>query len=320
MERKPVNCTKASRIIQQKSVPGGQLSIADNRTNPAKGLMADGKVAQRVIQRAGAADGKFVYVPDISVTKDRIPFDYGFIKFAPYDEGRQRVILSAGFSGCFMMAFRFTALAPPIFYGGHIPPGLATGQLYVAHVSNDIRAAVLDAKERNLITIEAMFRPYRNGVEEANLETIPTNVIRVDHRLSDGTAGILNFTAGMRNVGPQEWVGACYTQEKIPLGPVFANQAYTGDYEWINHKIIRTYDERQMQFETLASEAYICASVIADSRSDSDLKGRADTRLRAISSSSQNAIIFARDHLTKPQDRGIIQCLDNYVDDGLTGQ
>jgi hypothetical protein len=295
MEVEIVNRKKGSRIIQQKGGPGGQAHIADNRANPVQGLMMNRDVAQRVIQRTGEANGKFCYDPYSSDVNFRVPYTPNTIHFTKYKAGSE--IRSAGFNGCYMMAFRFNEdkkidvekmFAKPV-------QDLDYDAVYIAHVANDDEGkfALLDAETRRLIFIDSIFRPYRN--ESIENSYIPKDWS--DKTFSSGSqAGIDRFTGGMK-LGEKGWEGKVYKQEKIAestkiriiggvpevvadndlneeetmtVGEAIAAGSISEShiheyklYKWKNKKIAdRDYSGEMMKIQTLATKAYIYAWVI----------------------------------------------------------
>ncbi len=250
MNRKRIDQRKNPRSIQQKRNQEGCANIVDNRLDGHRNYLS-GAPLQRVVQREGEANGKFIYVADISETKDRIPFNYHTIHFTDYTDG---VILSAGFSGCFMMAFHFRQLDGALFQGGQVPENIGMGP-FVAHVSNDEKRALFDAERRQLITIDAIFRP-------SNKETTLLNPRKREYQneLSDGQAAIRDITGGMLHTDAG-WEGMALSQEKVPtFGPFLPQQQ--PDYQWSNPLLLRWYSVADMRTRTQASKAYLYALVI----------------------------------------------------------
>ena len=285
MEREQTNRAKGSRVIQQKSGTKGQVNIVDNRANPFRSLMMGGKVSQRVIQREGEANGNFIYVPRIrdlmGQEKDRVPYTGGKIKFTKYQDTR---LLSAGFHGCYMMAFHFTENEEnaeeitKLFQGTAIPDSFDDETFYVAHVASNARNALYDAEERKLIVIDAIFRPYNNATQ---------GFVVGGTTKEDKNMGKMDLSAGMEKRAPNTWIGSIYDQEKNP--------DKTG---WIINERA-TIDGSQMNTQTQATKAYIYARVCLDAihAKKYDRMVVALRKLCEIKKTLPSAIYIARDQI-----------------------
>ena len=271
MEVEIVNRKKGSRVIQQKGGPGGQAHIADNRANPVQSLMRNRSVAQRVIQRTREADKKFYYVPYSSDINFRVPYTSKTIHFSDFEAGSE--IKSAGFSGCYMMAFHFnpTKTEEEIRVLLNTPDNLDSRKIrrtFVAHVASDAREPFFDAVNRELIIVEAIFRPYNQRSKD-----IVPSPREGPETLSIGQAGNSLLTGGMRQIidgaGESTWEGEVYTQERIPkdwTGEQDQMRNYSGvmlfenDFDWVNHSV-QTMDANQMKLQTQATLAYIYSRI-----------------------------------------------------------
>lgn len=352
METDRYNREKNSHVMQQRGDGASGVSIKDNRQKGSRNYLpgaplqrmdasAKGKnalqrkptsvpakqghesgVAQRVIQRKGEAKNCFKYITNITRYKSRLPYTPGLIDFTNYQNVE---LLSAGFNGCFMMAFHFSPKAQAYFreiivdYNPISAPPV--GSTLIGHISNDRdgKQAFLDALERGLIVVEAMFRPYRNAVIER--DNIPT-AWSDDLFPTAAQATIGSFTAGMEKIGGS-WTGKVYNQEKIirrgdhildasgavtnitveqaiRAGTMTHNQAVArGHYDWqISH--LRDISAAEMPMQTSAAEAFICAWIIANGNSK-DLKKKASARLKKIRRADRGAIDFAETQLVNPE-------------------
>lgn len=304
MEIEKSACKKNPRVIQQRGGSGGQAHIVDNRANPVQGLMRGGKVSQRVIQRVNEANDKFVYVPHLTPYKMRIPYFEGKIAFTHYRGG---FIFSANFTGCFLMAFRFNttdmhALNALFAPQAPIPPAARMNGRFVAHVSNDIKTAIIDAEARNLITIEAIIRPYNNDTKE-----LVTRRRQFDNNgYSDAEACIRALTGALRHTA-HGWEGAVLSQERVPLfGPL--PPGGHRDYKWENELLLRWYSVADTTRRTLATKAYLHARKIdsiskkgiGDQVNPYDLAemGTATSGLVDIRTADPEALMNAHDELT----------------------
>lgn len=304
-----------SRGIQQRKV--GVRGVNDNRSSghrnyisgaPLQRLEANAKeenalqreptnvptssVVQREKPKMETANGKFIYIADYYTNpsyKGRVPFSYETIKFVEYRGGEIR---SAGFSGCFMMAFHFNGEGIDRGFVNTIQstgaaPDLSVTKQYIAHVDNKIRTAVLDAKNRGLITIEALFRPSTKGTKrrkEEYFSKYPWRKRLGFHftRYPMPYSGLKDFTGGMTYSGTAGWKGAVYLQERIPL----SGEQDRINYKWEN-KLFESYDAVQMGSHGHRSMAYICASALTDSSITEEDKTAA---LGVLGSLPRNAI------------------------------
>ena len=224
------------------------------------------------------ADRAFVYYPDIrgDVYKYRVPYIPHKICFAPYNGGE---VKSAGFNGCYMMAFRFTWNDRESFNGlmamfdGAEPTDF--DRIYIAHVANDTaRVALFDALQRNLIEIETIFRPYYTDADLNGYTKM------VGNPLSDGVASTGRLTAGLGLKG-EEWFASVYNQEKrLTPGGVekLENRMRMGvekqqaanaiandnDYQWVTSKISESSLDGLDHFESDVAMACLAASTIAE--------------------------------------------------------
>ena len=270
MEKEPINRKKESRVIQPKGGPGGQAQIADNRANPVQGLIMNGNVAQRVIQREPAAKNKFLFAERFQM--DRLPYRQGYIEFARYAD---KEVLSAGFNGCYMMAFRFNN-SPEKKNDVEemiVPENLSLDYevVYIAHVASDAREPFFDAVNRELIIVEAIFRPY-NGATKPLLPTVRHG----PKEINDAKAAFKKFTGGLERDGTDKWEGSVLTQELVPKEwkdekkkeeENKPRKDYTGtilnvnNAEWYNECKVQSLDSERMKLQTQATLAYIYSRV-----------------------------------------------------------
>lgn len=330
METDKLNREKTPRVIQQRGDGAVGVHVEDNRPKGSRNFLSGaplqrldgnvvggGKAAQRqpssvststVVQRVEINDatGRFVYVTPADFAnarnKQRVPFDFGQIQFIDYPGGEIR---SADFSGCFMMAFRFNPLkageVSSLFPRRTVPPQINENifeNTYVAHVSNDMKEAVHDAEYKELISIEAIFRPYNmetfdrmgkpgrlSEEEQYRISQDPTK------RYRQPFAGVHNLSAGMEQVtvdGETYWKGTVYRQERvIPQNP-------TGDrdYIWVN-EVLEEYGRDEMEKRTSASMAYIYARVFLDNSCPTLKRRDAYQRLLVIRDQEPMALAYA---------------------------
>lgn len=255
------------------------------------------------MQRAEYNDARkrFVYVSPAdfanNINKQRIPYEESTIQFTNYPTNTPSPeILSAGFNGCLMMAFRFLR-ASDIVTGFKLrelfqtfPPSRAG--LFVAHVSSNIKEAIQEAEYEKLIRVEAIFRPYNESTKG-----LPTGV-PVASGLSAGKTGVNLLTGGMR-LENGRWAGRVYRQEKVP-NPIDATHPNTypedmNAFHWDNGVgPVEEYVGDIMELQTLATKAYIYAKVIKNNNiTDKKRKRDARDRLNDICSRSPQAISIA---------------------------
>lgn len=325
---------KNTRIVHQRSSKEGSASIVDNRhggcrnylsgaplqrlevdamggarqrkiVSGSKGTVVGGNVVQRT--EDDDANGKFVYVADFHTDKDkyheRIPWVPKTIQFADYDEGE---IASAGFSGCFMMAFHFNGedIDPSFITSIQTTgdePSLSEEKIYVAHVDNLVKKAAIDAERRGLITIEALFRP-RNAATWDLMGSPDRNFANEQLRLEKDTskerygsiyAGIADLTANMgidpaSVEGGRHWRGGTFRQERIPLG----DKSDYHNFEWINTRFV-DYDASEMSVHTLASKAYIYARIILDGNCSEEQQQDAKAHMEEIKNNNPLALMYS---------------------------
>ena len=204
----------ASSVLDASSQSEGLQRKAD---------MANGAV-QRLVQRA-PADGVFVYYPNISGDryKNRVPYRPGKICFTPYTRGE---IMSAGFSGCFMMVFEFqesnlsvdSSNAPsPIFDTSENNLSPTDFSIpYIAHVATgpqgDAKEALFDAENRHLIQIIKIIKPYRNKEDDKGSVL---NVTRNQNNpLTYNQAGLSAVTGSLSLIN-DSWTAKVYNQEMV---------------------------------------------------------------------------------------------------------
>lgn len=254
-----------------------------------------GTVAQR--KPGDDATGSFIYAPQVGGPGFRIPFNYGMIFFSEYQGGEMR---SAGFSGCFMMVFRFNrmrAIEVQSLFPRPIP-NLKYGKTFVAHVSNDMKEAVHDAEYKGLITVVVIIRPHNTMTWEmmGRPEKLSTEE---RYRISDPSkrypqpfAGVHNLTGGMELIanegGQPYWRGTVYRQEKIPINDADDRE----HYHWANEALI-VYGRDEMRMRTSASKAYIYARVFLDDNCPTPKRRDAYQRLLVIRNQEPMALAYA---------------------------
>lgn len=215
------------QVPAQKTPPSNATAVNDLSSFP---------IAQRVMQKASGvvqrlpADRKFVYYPDISGDdcKNRVPYKPEKICFTPYKGGEVR---SAGFNGCYMMAFKFkdpgnTHLSDyfQLLDKDSAPYPLNLKKTYIAHVANDTaREALFDVENRGLLQIERIFRPYRSYERDEpildRLSLSPNNSIAATGAGSPKIQAGLNKLTGGMELTTGGWVSYVYNQEKFFNAP-----------------------------------------------------------------------------------------------------
>jgi hypothetical protein len=260
--------------------------INDRRTLP---------VAQRVVQRESGivqrvpSNGVFKFYPNISgsVYKDRVPYLAGKICFTPYTNGG---ILSAGFNGCYMMAFRFVEDAMKrdpnsyLLFDRSVPMSSNFSVTYIAHVSNDTTArdTLFDAENRGLVQIERIFRPYRSDVRDKpvldSLSLSPDN--RIVENSGSGSpriqACINKFTGGMVKTAGGEWESYVFNQEKLFNEPPNLERT---NFDWRIGNVIRYYlNAHFLENESIATKICLYASVAKHSE-NSETRNEASRKL-----------------------------------------
>lgn len=292
----------------QKSTVSNAAVVDDRRALP---------VAQRVVQRVGGvvqrapSDGKFVYFPDISgeVYKDRVPYWYNKICFAPYNGGEVR---SAGFNGCYMMAFRFVESnlfsmddaeafnASLNIFDRSNPIPTDFDITYIAHVSNDrtARDALFDAENRGLVQIERIFRPYRSEVYDKPI--LDSRSLSPNNRIAEKSGGgtpemhacINKFTGGMEKTVGGEWVSYVYDQERLFNEP--PNLELT-NFVWKNKNVIRYFDANALEQESIATKICLYASV-AEHSNNSEIRNEASRKLNDLIGRYPELARYAKDY------------------------
>ena len=142
-------------------------SSSQNESLQRKADMANGAV-QRVVQRETGVVQR-VDPPEFPIEefvyKDPqngdLIFEEGHIVFTKYEPN----LVSSGFTGCLMMSFKFKKS----YKCNKSPNGtmkVENGVPYIAHVfchsavEKDTKKALVDAEQQNLISIEALFKPW----------------------------------------------------------------------------------------------------------------------------------------------------------------
>ena len=188
-----------------------------------------------------------------------------------YDGG---TALSSDFTGCFIMAFHFNLTDEHLGRLRHpeSPAFPYKSGPFIAHVSLDETNAVFDAENRGLITIDALYRPYRNGaIENKHLPTVPA-----------GVSGKAGFTAGLQQ-GSEGWEGAVYHQERVTPrdGPLTPGDYVAGRFVWKIHGL-RRWAAEDMRMQTQASRAFIYGRAMLDPRLSPYQRHIAERALLAI--------------------------------------
>ena len=238
----------ASRSVPVLNTPAPNAAYVDDSSSQNESLqrkadMANGAV-QRVVQRETGIVQK-VDLPEQFVYRAPENNDLKYIErciaFTEYDPN----LVSSGFTGCLMMAFKFNqSYTCNNFAGGTITVG-TDNQSYIAHVfmkgpkdATDTRKALFDAEKDHLIEIEALFKP-----------NVPSDLYRLYGKDNDKLTGKLSQ-------GENGWSANVYAQ-----GPE-AYSVLTGntDFEY-ESKPIKTYNSEMLKKQTLAARAFVYATV-----------------------------------------------------------
>lgn len=257
------------------------------------------------------ADGAFVFYPNISgdVYKDRVPYWYNKICFAPYKGGEVR---SAGFNGCYMMAFRFVesnllSMDDAVAFNASLnifdrsnPIPTDFDITYIAHVSNDrtARDALFDAENRGLVQIERIFRPYRSEVYDKPI--LDSRSLSPNNRIAEKSGGgtpemhacINKFTGGMEKTVGGEWVSYVYDQERLFNEP--PNLELT-NFVWKNKNVIRYFDANALEQESIATKICLYASV-AEHSNNSEIRNEASRKLNDLIGRYPELARYAKDY------------------------
>ena len=305
----------ASRSVPVLNTPVPNAAYVDDSSSQNESLqrkadMANGavqRVVQRetgVVQRTGEADGKFKYVANLNDNvyvradkrfKKSVPYNTGLICFSEY---KGAYLESAGFTGCIMMAFHFNPHPELItLFTQGIAPVNYFGKKYIAHVycasQDDTKEALFDAEKRGLITIEAMFKPFKS--DDANPIT---NAVLHDDRLRsftpDNTREVkdCSFRGRMATDHTGQWIADVFVENKKI-------------YECVKDKFIRYpekkkikhYDSADLKYQTITTKAYLYASIVANGANDR-MKLQAKMKLLRIANRNKHALIYARQKLS----------------------
>lgn len=306
MEKDRINSESISRTIHPKNNIE-RAYLVDNRSERNLNYLSKPTCQRKVdVVQMNPADNKFLFVPNIGTNKNRIPYNDGVIVFTKYNGGE---ILSAGFSGCFMMAFHFNPNADrnQIQKLMSKAEDIELNKVYIAHVANNAKPALCDAETRNLITIEAIFRPYRFGeLDNPNRASSQPNI-------TTSQAGVNNLTGGMERV-EDGWISKVYLQEKVFNGDPILDST---NYQWQNQLLdYRSLDPQKMEKETLATKVFIYASICCDDSLNSSLwKMAHDKLLQIINIGAEGFAAFdrAKDLITERRNEKVRKLLNSFL-------
>ena len=291
MEKERISREKSSRIIQSKSGKKEIFNMRDNRSDKDKkdqNYLSDIMCQRKVdVAQMAPADKKFEYYPNLVKYENRIPYKSGMICFTPYSE-EEGEVRSAGFSGCFMMAFRFNSdfdrYNQVVRLLTNNNQHINTSKVYIAHVANNAKESLYDAEKRGLIFIEAIYRPYRS--EELDYPAKHSS----QENVSDGKACVNNLTGGLSHSG-DGWMANVYYQEKKYHKKSSDLSVFNMDkFNWENKPVPnRSLDSESLKEVTLATKAFIYASVAGDSKSS--LSKSATEDLKRMASNGGRALV-----------------------------
>lgn len=185
----------------------------------------------------------------------RVLYDAGGkIYFTPYNNGE---IKSAGFTGCFMMAFKFNenVVSSNLIENNSSNP-LNLDAFYIAHVPNKSRQALFQAEQLNIIDIKALIRPFRGQDIDAN--HVNGTRLSEENKASEGRAAIHALTGGLQKNDDDEWFGNVYYQEKIYEENPYEKK--DAKFTW-NNTVYRSLATQDVDRETLMCKAFIYATV-----------------------------------------------------------
>ncbi len=247
---------------------------------------ANQRVVQRdtgVVQRLGEADGKFMYVANLENNKyvdgydqiasdgqivrvggnpyfrSKLPFDPGMIIFTKYHGGE---IKSPGFTGCLMMAFHFngTILQVNSLIGSGSDPldplGVGAADKYIAHIycdngEMDTKNALFDAERRNLITIEALFKP-QIPVDDDNVKN---ECLKCNFPVGYNS---LAFTGGLEIDRYGRWGAKVYAQNANVYSAIKKSYQQTDDCDMK----LKHFNSEELDFQTLSTKALLYVAVL----------------------------------------------------------
>ena len=238
---------------------------------------ANQRVVQRdtgVVQRLGEADGKFMYVPNLQenqfVNEDdrfmnRVPYKSGMICFSKYDG---QPLESAGFTGCMMMAFHFNYNGKngdeldELFCGGLLPyenlDDVSVNDKFIAHIfaddsDNDTKIALFDAEQRNLITIEVVFKPFlsEDGDNIFNVANNDEN-LRQRHIMKQRAIPDYSFY-GRMTLDDDRWNASVFVEDETVYNSI--KDKYQPLYT--ENKKIKHFNSDQLNYQTKLTKIMI---------------------------------------------------------------
>ena len=265
--------------------------VDDRRTLPVaqRVLERESGVVQRegevVLKEGDPAYKKFKYLPPAVDALEGFGPEAGFIAFCKYSSVECR---SHSFTGCLMMAFHFndknskkenvdqTTSLDALIFGGLSNVLVGENEKYVAHVFmssevnvetgkmwKDTSEALYDAKNRGLITIEALFKPLidsdakniRDASEEAKKTDVAKSIL----------IGKAKFTGGLTFDKTRKWSASVYVpDEPASVCGVYVYDGLKGGYseKEINDDFrrLKSFDSHELDRQTKATMAFVYAS------------------------------------------------------------
>lgn len=266
-------------------------------SSQSEGLQRKADMANGALQRVKKINGKdvlesgdpaymkFKFQPSNNMDDFRVPYDAGGqIYFSPYINGELK---SAGFSGCFMMAFKFTEKTASSNLTKYVPLNLDNS--FVAHVPNKSRQALFQAEQLDFIDIKALIRPFRG--QDYDADKVYSTKLSEGNQASKGAASIHALTGGLEQVTEDQWRGNVYYQEKIysvnPNAPQNSGNTNNGDKFTWKTSPYRRLSTQEVADETLMCKAFIYATVANES---GDLGINASEKLKKMA--KENPIIL----------------------------
>ena len=268
---------------------------------------------------------EFVYKNTIN---DDLKFKEGRILFTEYKAN----LISSGFNGCMMMAFKFNqSYTCDMLAGGK--KRVHPAEIYIAHVykdgSGDLDAALVNAEREGLIEIDALFKPYddRDGknIEE---EIKKSNLNDSEQALF--FSAMPSFTGAMKKNG-NEYCAEVYvpdvsfgttnngirTEKNVNVYDV-VKKLYPDKERADEQKKIKTLNHQQLKEKTLATKAMVYATVISKKNVDDENFKYAFYKLEEIAKSNSDSLIEAL-NLTRNEmcKKNIIRVLRIYTDKTL---
>lgn len=291
--------------VSQCAMSHNAACVDDRRTVPVAQ-----RVVQResgIVQRKGEANGKFKYCDSFESHEEG--FEKGKILFCPYGNVGTEC-KSRGFTGCLMMAFHFNKINPTtkqdqtdslkkMMVEEYSDAMFDENKKYIAHVymassssRDDTKAALFDAENRGLITIEALFKPCTPLIFDT------TSGGAMDGGLSMNDKGGWSANVYAQSLEAYKKVKSIDGADKSRMVMTGANNgSVTTDN--VHTCPVITYNVDELRKQTEATKAFVYASIVKN-QSDRENVELAKKRLLGMSDEDlNNAALLARDEVKK---------------------